>query len=132
MGLDMYAYSVKADEALTPFEMAPEAQTKEIHYWRKHHDLHGWMERLWRKKLLEVKHMDALGGNFNCRPVALTLSDLDELEMAITNDALPETTGFFFGHNPPNEDSKEEDLTFIARAREEVNRGNVVYYNSWW
>jgi hypothetical protein len=46
--------------------------------------------------------------------------------------ALPETSGFFFGNNPPDEDSLREDLVFVAKARAEIAMGREVYYDSWW
>ena len=38
MGLDQYAYVLRED-----------GETLEIARWRKHPDLHGWMEKLWVK-----------------------------------------------------------------------------------
>jgi hypothetical protein len=50
MGLDMYAYSVPEDQAINDFGHLPCERT-EIHYWRKHPNLHGFMETLWRRRL---------------------------------------------------------------------------------
>ena len=109
MGLDMYAYRVKQEHALGDFEIAKDendySHVEEFYYWRKHHDLHGWMERLYRSK----------GGpqeTFNC--------------------TLPETQGFFFGTNPPDAESLDRDLKFIQAARDILAEGDVVYYDSWW
>jgi hypothetical protein len=129
MGLDMYAWRVKSTDALGDFEIARDADDckikEELFYWRKHHDLHGWMERLYREK----------GGtdeSFNCIPVRLTMEDLDRLEKDVLGYKLPETTGFFFGNNPPDPDSVEQDMQFIARAKTAVASGDAVYYDSWW
>jgi hypothetical protein len=130
MGLDMFAYSVASEDALTPFKISEEANREEIHYWRKHHDLHGWMEKLWREKLNFSKNTPKR--DFNCQPVALSLTDLEELEKALYEESLPETTGFFFGNNPPDEETRKDDLEFIRKAREEIEKGRVVYYDSWW
>lgn len=130
MGLDMYAYSVPQEGALTPFKISEEAERKEIHYWRKHHDLHGWMEELWKEKMKFSKK--APRKDFNCQPVALSLNDLEELEKALHGSKLPETSGFFFGNNPPNEETLKDDLDFITKAREEILKGRIVYYDSWW
>jgi hypothetical protein len=47
MGLDMYAYRVAAEDAIDDFTIAHDDNdmnhAEEIFYWRKHHDLHGWM-----------------------------------------------------------------------------------------
>ena len=129
MGLDMYAWKVKADDALGDFDIAKdeEGQSKieEMFYWRKHHDLHGWMENLYRQKGGEKD-------SFNCVPVRLTEDDLFELEQDVRRKELPETTGFFFGNNPQDKESIKHDLEFINRARTAINEGYAVYYDSWW
>jgi hypothetical protein len=96
---------------------------QEIQYWRKHPNLHGWMEQLYRDK----------GGSereFNCVNVQLTLADLERLEADVRNWELPYTTGFFFGESQADE--RESDLAFIARAREALTAGLAVFYTSWW
>ena len=126
MGLDMYAFRVKAADALGDFEIAStEDKHEEIMYWRKHHDLHGWMERLYRAK----------GGakeSFNCVPVRLTMADLNNLEEDVLLNNLPQTQGFFFGTNAPDEDSKLQDMEFISKAKIAISQGDTVYYDSWW
>ena len=125
MGLDMYAWSVAKNDANEQFAIAEDNERSELAYWRKHHDLHGWMERLYRDKGGDAE-------SFNCIPVRLTLDDLESLEADLMDSALPETIGFFFGNNPPDEDSLREDLVFIAKARAEIAMGREVYYDSWW
>jgi hypothetical protein len=129
MGLDMYAWRVKAEDAIGDFEIArneeDSAKVEEMHYWRKHHDLHGWMERLYRLK----------GGtkeSFNCVPVQLSMYDLNALENDVLNNLLPETQGFFFGTNPPDDYTKNQDMEFIAKAKIAISEGDAVYYDSWW
>jgi hypothetical protein len=129
MGLDMYAYSVKQENALGDFDILKDdegySQAEEFYYWRKHHDLHGWMERLYRAK----------GGtkeSFNCVKVRLTMEDLQQLALDVSKGHLPETTGFFFGDNPPDADSVERDMEFIGKAMAVVAVGDAVYYDSWW
>ena len=88
MGLDQYAYAQEGEEK------------EELAYWRKHNRLQGWMEELWQDKgrpydgELDENPM----GDFNCVPVELTLSDLEQLEAHIVHKQLPETGGFFFGN----------------------------------
>lgn len=130
MGLDMYAFRVKAEDVIDDFnvrddEMGRKEPLEELAYWRKHHDLHGWMERLYRAK----------GGDkesFNCVPVRLTEFDLDQLLHDVLNHALPETQGFFFGTNPPDDESMKNDIEFITNARIAIADGDAVYYDSWW
>jgi hypothetical protein len=123
-------YSVKQENALGDFDILKDdegfSQAEEFfYYWRKHHDLHGWMERLYRAK----------GGtkeSFNCVKVRLTMEDLQQLALDVSKGHLPETTGFFFGDNPPDADSVERDMEFIGKAMAVVAVGDAVYYDSWW
>lgn len=121
MGLDMYAFTTKTKPAKPVDFKADEPQ--ELHYWRKHPDLHGWMETLYRAK-------GGVAQQFNCVPVVLTPDDLDNLEVAIRTGALPDTVGFFFGDSDGSE--SEDDLAFIAAARTAIDQGLTVYYDSWW
>ncbi len=120
MGLDMYAYAAaKANQDYN--------ETTEIAYWRKHPNLHGWMEQLWRSKNTDPS-TDPM---FNGIELELTWEDLDVLEKDVKLDLLPSTTGFFFG-NPSDDYYKQQDLEFIRRARAEIFTGLKVFYNSSW
>lgn len=105
MGLDMYACATRK-----PLNSAVDFKAdtaNELHYWRKHPNLHGWMEALYREK----------GGSadeFNCVSVALTREDLDRLEADVRAKCLPYTTGFFFGESDGTE--IHDDLSFIAKG----------------
>lgn len=98
-------------------------EVKEIAYWRKHPNLHGWMENLYREK----------GGkeqSFNGDPVVLTLEDLDRLEEDILRKNLPRTAGFFFGQS--DDDISLRDLEFVLGARKAIQEGDTVFYDSSW
>ena len=135
MGLDMYAYSGlpgQREEYWNHWDSAtpnPIAKPKELAYWRKHPNLHGWMERLWIERNPDL----ALDGNnmFNGVELELTEDDLNRLEEAVQNGSLPPTTGFFFGDGA-DEYYKEQDLEFIAHARADIFCGFRVFYNSSW
>jgi hypothetical protein len=68
---------------------------------------------------------------FNCQPIRLTVSDLDQLEMHVRLKTLPTTQGFFFGDNA-DDHYQEDDLAFIEEARKAIADGYDVYYQSWW
>lgn len=121
MGLDMYAYTLRSQPA-SPVDFDGKDAT-ELHYWRKHPNLHGWMERLYREK-------GGADDRFNCANLQLTPEDIDRLEAAIRANALPETEGFFFGISDGSE--IEDDLQFVVNAREAVAAGLAVFYRSWW
>lgn len=139
MGLDQYAFARKGKpietiENYTYEDLEGNSHTEqrtsvsyaeelEIAYWRKHPNLQGWMEQLWREKGGE--------GGFNCVDVELTLEDLDALERTLDDEALPETTGFFFGQNS-DDHYAEQDREFILAARNRIKDGYKVIYTSWW
>jgi hypothetical protein len=119
MGLDQYAYRVKASIA-NPSDI----EREEISYWRKHPNLHGWMEQLYLER----------GGkdSFNCIPLQLFERDLDNLKKAIEERELPKTAGFFFGNSFEDNKEKQYDLDFVKKAKESIENGYNVYYDSWW
>jgi hypothetical protein len=120
MGLDMYAYTAAKGGS---------EDTRELAYWRKHPNLHGWMERLWEHKLnLEGRENPH---NFNGIELELTWEDIGQLEKDVNEGKLPTTTGYFFG-DPSDEYYKPKDLEFIKNARAELFLGLKVFYNSSW
>ena len=140
MGLDMFAYvATKAGQQQEYWEQDADANTvtkpREIAYWRKHPNLHGWMESLWKRKLHEANKQEpednGWGSTFNGIELELTADDLDELERAVVHGQLPGTTGFFFGDDA-DEFYRESDLEFIKNARAEMFFGLKVFYNSSW
>lgn len=115
--------SVDFNEEVYPSDENNEERSREIMYWRKHPNLHGWMEELYYEKQGE-------NDSFNCTPVELTSEDLDLLEKDILENRLPHTDGFFFGESSPG--VNEKDLEFIKLAREAIAEGERVFYDSWW
>jgi hypothetical protein len=140
MGLDMYAYvaakegqqrefyeSAEFDNDAKDFVNKTVEQPREIAYWRKHPNLHGWMEQLWKSRN---------GGKgdhatFNGIELELTWTDLEVLELDIIAGTLPGTTGFFFG-NEADDHYREQDLKFVRDAKAELFCGLKVFYNSSW
>jgi hypothetical protein len=118
MGLDMYAYT--ATKAGADWE----TEQREIAYWRKHPNLHGWMEKLAKAKGLAYN-------TFNGVELELLWEDLDTLERDVTQGRLPSTTGFFFGDGA-DDYYRDQDLEFIRKARTELFSGLRVFYNSSW
>jgi len=136
MGLDQYAYKVKKGHISKPVDFTfsvfdensgewnrviPEEDCSEIAYWRKHHDLQGWMQNLYIEK-------GGTSSYFNCDKLLLTSEDLDRLEHDVENKLLPSTSGFF-----DNTDYyKESTLIFITDARRIIEEGYDIVYDSWW
>lgn len=136
MGLDQFAYRVKKGFIKKPVDFQTEkyneetqehevlTDKKELHYWRKHPHLQGWMSELYYEKGGE-------SSEFNCVNVQLTWEDLETLEEDIKTGKLPDTCGFFFGDDS-SEEYKEEDLGFVEEALTAIRKGYDVYYSSWW
>jgi hypothetical protein len=124
MGLDQYASTIDKD-----------GNTVEIAYWRKHPNLQGWMENLWESKGKPGLDDANMGGNgmsdFNSIPITLNKDDLDDLEDAVRGSGMPSTVGFFFGSNS-DDHYKRQDLDFIEQARDAIDNGFTVVYDSCW
>ena len=140
MGLDMYAYvaakegqqrefyeSAEFDNDAKDFVNKTVEQPREIAYWRKHPNLHGWMEQLWKSR----NSGNGDSATFNGIELELTWEDLEVLELDIIAGTLPGTSGFFFG-NDADDHYKEQDLKFVRDARAELFCGLKVFYNSSW
>ena len=119
-----YYEGAEFNETTRELENKTVTKPREIAYWRKHPNLHGWMEKLAEQKNIKYN-------SFNGVEMELTHEDLDELERAVTHKQLPATSGFFFGSERDN-DYFESDLTFIKNARAEMFFGLKVFYNSSW
>ena len=147
MGLDMYAYVAARAGAQAEYDkgMAWDkekgamvnpsvTEPREIAYWRKHPNLHGWMQRLWVRKTNEAGAVDDdpdRAGEFNGVELELTWDDLEQLEQDIRDKNLPDTSGFFFG-NDADDHYREHDLKFVREAKAEAFLGLKVFYNSSW
>lgn len=136
MGLDMYAYvasragqqrefwdTAEAAEGTNEFVSATVSRPREIAYWRKHPNLHGWFQQEWESQ--------GNSGDFNGDELEITWDMLERLESDVRNGELPPTEGFFFGRNADAE-YYNDDLEFIKNARAELFMGAKVFYNSSW
>ena len=153
MGLDMYAYSIKADlveglgdvdvavyqAAAKPYMKTDSQLTKseatalavedgvlnpDLAYWRKFNHLHGWMERLYQAK----------GGSqeFICTTVRIEQNDLKDLKQDLLEGRLTPTSGFFFGNETLHPEDTDSLLDFINRANQSIEDGYAVFYASSW
>ncbi len=136
MGLDMYAYSAtkanqerawwdgaKIGEQTKEYVNPNVARPKEIAYWRKHPNLHGWFHQEWESQ--------GNTGEFNGDELEITWDMLERLEHDVKEGNLPGTAGFFFG-NPADDYYYNHDLEFIKNAKAELFLGLKVFYNSSW
>ncbi len=142
MGLDQYAYVAaragQKQEWWNQYDLPDNERTvtepREIAYWRKHPNLQGWMEQLWKEKGCpggDSGQEETWGSGFNGIELELTWADIDRLEQAIRDGQLPATQGFFFG-SPSDDLYRAQDLKFCRNARAELFLGLKVFYNSSW
>lgn len=108
MGLDQYAYARKGGDSILICE------------WRKHADLQGWMETLYKSR----------GGKevFNC--IDLKLSEDELLRLKNTHRNLEQAEGFFWGESSAYKQDATE--AFITDALDYIKRGYTIVYSSWW
>ena len=137
MGLDQYAYVANKGQREEYYDKgtwnsktnefdSPVAEPQELAYWRKHPNLHGWMEKLAEKKGVEYD-------TFNGVELELTWEDINILEKDIKSGVIAslDTKGFFFG-DPSDDYYYERDLQFCIDAKAELFLGRKVFYNSSW
>lgn len=136
MGLDMYAYvasragqqndfyeGAEFDENAKEYVNIKVSKPRELAYWRKHPNLHGWFQQEWESQ--------GNSGSFNGDELEITWDMLDRLESDVREECLPATKGFFFGNNS-DAHYRDQDLEFIRNARAEIFSGLKVFYNSSW
>jgi len=136
MGLDMYAYAAANEKQYGEYwadgEYDPDtkdyvntavSKPKELAYWRKHPNLHGWFHQEWINQ--------GNTGDFNGDQLEIDWAMLERLESAVVNGELPGTSGFFFGEGA-DDYYRAQDLEFVKQARAELFLGLRVFYNSSW
>lgn len=119
MGLDMYLFS----------RLPGSEDRTEVAYWRKHPDLHGFIERTFYRGQEE----------FNCVEQPLTEQDIDRIQAAVRARELPLTSGFFFGNSYFEDDTEEErqrydaeDIEKLEKGKDAIRRGLEVFYYAWY
>jgi len=122
MGLDQYAFAKKEGQTVV-----------KIAYWRKHPNLQGWMECLWRRRYNKgMFFSDTLmahpKGNFNGEELVLTEEDI--LQLYDEAEQLPVTTGFFFSQSRVEDVVSTEE--FCIEALDYISRGYQIVYDSSW
>jgi hypothetical protein len=133
MGLDMYAYAAANEKQYDQYwqdghwendqYVSKTTKPKELAYWRKHPNLHGWFHREWLDQ--------GNTGDFNGDQLEIDWAMLERLNDAVVNGDFPKTSGFFFGEGA-DDYYRNQDLEFIRQARAELFLGLRVFYNSSW
>jgi len=133
MGLDMYAYAAANEKQYDQYwedghwendqYVSKTTKPKELAYWRKHPNLHGWFHREWLDQ--------GNTGDFNGDQLEIEWAMLERLNDAVVNGDFPRTSGFFFGEGA-DDYYRNQDLEFVRQARAELFLGLRVFYNSSW
>lgn len=108
-------------------------EISDLCYWRKHPDLHGYMEYIYNERSGKENEED-----FNCIPLILSKEDIQEIieqhKERLNPDGstlFEETSGFFFGSSCKQD--FEESLKDFEKVLKEVDFDEyAVYYFSWW
>ena len=113
MLLSAYAWKVNLDSVIDDFNFSHNEVLKyeEIFNWHNHTLLHDWMYKLYKSK----------GGteeDFNCIPVRLYMKDLNNLD-------------FDFSNFPHDVSLRQRDAEFIKIAKQTIESGFALYYDSW-
>lgn len=131
MGLDMYLTGEKyvfrdwENPENNQYEDGYRLKSRrfDLGYWRKHPDLHGFIVANFAEELDD------------CKPIFLDSDNIRQILVAIANDQLPHTEGFFFGESQNHEEQKADAIEILSGAlqwleADEIHRS--VYYQASW
>lgn len=120
MELEQYAVYFR-DEIDYHVDFNPPDDADKFFEWRKHPDLHGWMQNLYNEK-------NGYDSTFNGATILLTKDDIVKLRDDILYDNLPHTTGPFFGESDSTDAGG--DLLFCRKALKLIEDGCKICYFS--
>ncbi|GAA5481994.1 hypothetical protein [Haloferula sargassicola] len=133
MGLDMYltgqvgVWSFKHQEEVELRDgFRVKCRELDLGYWRKHPNLHGFIIEEFAR------------GEDRCQQVYLEAEDMRTVILAIEQNRLPFTEGFFFGQSQNDEDEKRGAIETFTKAIEWLEDSTdeaewkCVYYQASW
>lgn len=126
MGLDAWFYAYPKGKRWD--DMDEDNYEKELHYFRKHSDLNGLLQRAWLDK-----NPNESPDNFNCThfPIDKKLVKLIEKVAYLDEEERKPYSGFFWGHST-EDDWKEVRLELIPKLKEALREGKTIIYHPWW
>ena len=98
----------------------------EIQYFRKHSDLHGWLQDEW----LKTQPKDTDPDEFNCTDFPITQEILDGMKELCEQDEHEHYSGFFWGESKDSD--WEETKELCKNIQNRLDNGESVIYRSWW
>ncbi len=122
MGLDMFFFRQPVSAPAPGSEGFNDESLVEIQYFRKHSDLHGFLEEIWVRAHPEEE--------FNCVFMPITEEVLKDIQYLVDAPDKQKYEGFFWGESMEEQWEKTKELLpKIARA---IGAGDRVFYYSWW
>lgn len=105
-------------------EMESTVASQEIHYWRKHSNLNGFLTELYYKKGGE--------GEFNCRNLFLTRKDVKAIiEFESKGEEQEEHSGFFWGQS--TQEDRENSIKVFTNILENFDfEKDDLIYSCWY
>lgn len=95
----------------------------DLGYWRKHPDLHGFIVTTFAD------------GVDDCQRIHLGPESTKEIILAIKQDRLPHTDGFFFGSSENDSEQKAEAIEIFSKAlnwQQTDEWARSIYYQASW
>lgn len=139
MGLDMSFYKAKPENIVKRKSKTPEigfvnntpydsydkfCNEYEIDYFRKHHRLNDWMERLYRIK--------GGTGEFNGQSLQINQDDVHHLKAAIKHSNLEDLEELLMWQQTIDNRTKKEYNALCRKISKCLKEGWVVYYTCSW
>ena len=127
MGLDQYLTGKKDfwdfDDTLPKEDgFKVSKHTLELGYWRKDPNLHGFIVNTFAK------------GEDDCKPIWLSVEDINIIIKAVEADELPYTEGFFFGRSANINSDNPEEVEWAQQQKAytlKIFRGAIEWLNKW-
>lgn len=152
MGLDMYLYRQRTDEEPIDKQLADDSpiwganddgtydfklydewkKTHQVAYWRKANAIHGWFVEAVQHGIDECQYSEPFGREVLAGLVERCKAVLDGRRPA--TDALPTTSGFFFGSTDYDEwyeGDLRETIAQLEPLLSERNGDAFIYHSSW-
>ena len=142
MGLDMTFFEIWG---LCPH--CGQFQREELHYFRKHADLHGWLYDQWEQNKAELNYSitnedddiqtlrnvgeDSEYDEFNCCYMLITKDVLNKVKRYVKAGKYRKYEGFFWGESDA-EQWEETESKLIPEIEEAFKRKHMVFYHPWW
>ena len=130
MGLDMYMFLDEENNSPDSDKEIYEPNFVEVAYWRKHPDLHRFLESEW---LSLPENKDKTAEDFNGLYYQMTPDVIEKAMFRVTMRALPKSKGgFFFGESLYDKEGIAHDKKSLSNVLRLLKEKKKVYYFPSW